>query len=551
MKSSKFTSTPLFPRQALVALLLPLIAEQALSVTIGLADTLMVSSVGEAAVSGVSLVDSFNTLMIQIMSALATGGAVVTSQYIGHQEPKNAKAAAAQILFVLSSFSVLVAAVVIVIIMAYAVPTFSATFASLDLELPLATRMVIAVSDFFGRYGWLVGAFGFYRHRSMQAPVLFKEDGLEHLIADKAEQYTGLRPHFASDRMALDSDFRNPAWGAALYHESQLRLGRFDLSAGLRIDYERTRLCYLSSTDIDCTFGDGRITPFTERGTLHKSFVQLLPKAAAVYRIDDGNSLYASVAKGYKAGGFNTQMFSEVLQNSVMERMGVYWNRHYDIDRVVAYKPEKSWNFEVGSHFAFADGRIRGEATLFYILCRDQQLTVFPEGQTTGRMMTNAGRTRSRGGELSVQALVAHRLDLRLSYGFTHATFAEFRSGNADYAGKRIPYAPRHTAAAVAEYTVSVGRSWLDGIVLSVDGRGVGPIEWNEANSLRQKFYALAGCAIRFEQRHGSLSLWCRNLTQTRYDVFYFESIGNAFLQRGRPREWGVTLTINLQHNER
>ena len=51
--------------------------------------------------------------MIQIMSALATGGAVVTSQYIGHQEPKNAKAAAAQILFVLSSFSVLVAAVVI------------------------------------------------------------------------------------------------------------------------------------------------------------------------------------------------------------------------------------------------------------------------------------------------------------------------------------------------------------------------------------------------------------------------------------------------------
>ena len=97
----------------IILLLLPLIAEQALSVTIGLADTLMVSSVGEAAVSGVSLVDSFNTLMIQIMSALATGGAVVTSQYIGHQEPKNAKAAAAQILFVLSSFSVLVAAVVI------------------------------------------------------------------------------------------------------------------------------------------------------------------------------------------------------------------------------------------------------------------------------------------------------------------------------------------------------------------------------------------------------------------------------------------------------
>ena len=114
MTSTKFETKPLFTRQQLTALLLPLIAEQALSVTIGLADTLMVSSVGEAAVSGVSLVDSFNTLMIQVMSALATGGAVVTSQYIGHREPKNAKAAAAQILFVLASFSLVVAAVVVV-----------------------------------------------------------------------------------------------------------------------------------------------------------------------------------------------------------------------------------------------------------------------------------------------------------------------------------------------------------------------------------------------------------------------------------------------------
>lgn len=114
MTSSKFDSKPLFTRQQLIALLLPLIAEQALSVTIGLADTLMVSSVGEAAVSGVSLVDSFNTLMIQIMSALATGGAVVTSQYIGHREPKNAKATAAQIMLVLSSVSCIVAAIVVV-----------------------------------------------------------------------------------------------------------------------------------------------------------------------------------------------------------------------------------------------------------------------------------------------------------------------------------------------------------------------------------------------------------------------------------------------------
>ena len=91
MSSTKARSAPLFTRQQLIALLLPLIAEQTLNVTIGLADTLMVSSVGEAAVSGVSLVDTFNTLLIQIMSALATGGAVVAAQYLGMEKTAEAK----------------------------------------------------------------------------------------------------------------------------------------------------------------------------------------------------------------------------------------------------------------------------------------------------------------------------------------------------------------------------------------------------------------------------------------------------------------------------
>ena len=65
---------PLFTKRALFTLIWPLLLEQTLSVTMGMADTLMVSGVGEAAVSSVSLVDSLNILIIQILSALATGG---------------------------------------------------------------------------------------------------------------------------------------------------------------------------------------------------------------------------------------------------------------------------------------------------------------------------------------------------------------------------------------------------------------------------------------------------------------------------------------------
>ena len=408
------------------------------------------------------------------------------------------------------------------------------------------TEDIVVRSRGEGRYGWLVGAFGFYRHRSMQAPVLFKEDGLEHLIADKAEQYTGLRPHFASDRMALDSDFRNPAWGAALYHESQLRLGRFDLSAGLRIDYERTRLCYLSSTDIDCTFGDGRITPFTERGTLHKSFVQLLPKAAAVYRIDDGNSLYASVAKGYKAGGFNTQMFSDVLQQEMTAAMG--FGRTYDVDDVVTYEPEQSWNYELGGHFSCMEGAVRGDFALFWIDCRNQQLTVFPEGSTTGRLMTNAGRTRSFGAEAAVRFTPWRNLGIDTSYGYTDARFVRYDDGQEDFGGNRIPYAPQHTFSARAVWTLPTGVAWLGDLVLQAGVRGTGRIWWNEANSLSQPFYALLDASVRLEHARYSIGLWGRNLAGTSYDVFYFKSVGNEFVQCGRPRTLGITLNIHINN---
>lgn len=91
----------LFSRSDLKKLIIPLMIEQTLAISIGLFDTLMVSSCGEAAVSGVSLVDSISVLLIQILSALATGGAVVCSQYIGKKMPERAKLSAGQLMLIM------------------------------------------------------------------------------------------------------------------------------------------------------------------------------------------------------------------------------------------------------------------------------------------------------------------------------------------------------------------------------------------------------------------------------------------------------------------
>ena len=114
-KSDKQTKlkTPLFSNRALTALILPLILEQALAITVGMADTMMISSVGEAAVSGVSLVDMLNMLIFSVLSALATGGCVVISQNLGAGRKEEALKGTKQLLFTVTFFSVLIAVLVI------------------------------------------------------------------------------------------------------------------------------------------------------------------------------------------------------------------------------------------------------------------------------------------------------------------------------------------------------------------------------------------------------------------------------------------------------
>ena len=97
----KDTSQHLYTNTDLRKLLLPIIVEQLLSSLMGTADTMMVSNIGSAAISAVSLVDSINILVIQALAALAAGGAILCAQYLGSHNQKEANQAARQVLFVM------------------------------------------------------------------------------------------------------------------------------------------------------------------------------------------------------------------------------------------------------------------------------------------------------------------------------------------------------------------------------------------------------------------------------------------------------------------
>ncbi len=100
----------LFSNKDLIKLIIPLLIEQALAMAVGMADTIMVAAAGESAVSAVSLVDNINILLINLFSALATGGAVVCGQFIGKKQVKRACFAADQVIL----FTTIVSTIVMV-----------------------------------------------------------------------------------------------------------------------------------------------------------------------------------------------------------------------------------------------------------------------------------------------------------------------------------------------------------------------------------------------------------------------------------------------------
>lgn len=412
-------------------------------------------------------------------------------------------------------------------------------------------------------YDWALGISTFVKSNAMQAPVTFMREGIDELILGNANR--GIQKVFPDDSICISNttlpipsifDLLNA--GAAVYHQSHFHFGNWHINAGVRIDYEHTRMNYLSTADLDYRFtmimSDFEHVHTEIKGTKAANFIQVLPRLAVSYN-DTWGTVYGYAAKGYKAGGFNPQIFSTITQNQVMTDMAADMGMHLDMADprysnvdITAYRPETDWTFELGTHLLPTEG-LKIDVDVFHIQCFDQQVTVFPNGKTTGRMMANAARSRVWGAEAALHYRWQYgdwQGIADASYGFTDARFIQFNDGMGDYAGNVIPYAPRHTTHALVQAGYRIGQPWLYAVAASARVNVIGPVYWNEQNDCRQTPYALLGANITLDWKYAQLELWGRNLTGTQYDVFYFRSMGNDFLQRGKPRELGATVRFEI-----
>lgn len=447
-------------------------------------------------------------------------------------------------------------------------------------------------SDLNKTYSWVLGAFGFYDRRVVDTPVAIKEDGMVamqgHLDTAMERMGAPLRIVYANDRIDLPGIYTKPSKGAALFHQSTINdlfgVEGLSATAGLRFDYEQTAIDFSTESDggdVNLKFQiPNRPMPdiFVEgdtliEGSFSRDFGQLLPKFALKYNYSPTSMIYLSASKGYKTGGYNEQVFSEVLQGALSESImrnamsgmppgmlpgGAPGNGEEgpSLEEMLSYDPETSWTYELGGRYEMLNNKLSLTYALFYSRVNDIQIIKLTRQGTSGRTVENAGKSESKGFELSVKYSPISNLSFYGDYGFANARFKDYQaSEDVNYAGNYIPFAPRHTLSLGAGYVYNFDNgSFIDRFIANVQYTGVGKIYWTESNEdyngqeLYQPFYGLVNGTVAVEKGVFSLELWGKNLLGKDYNSFLFEASDmttgntNSFVQRGYPARIGATL---------
>lgn len=405
--------------------------------------------------------------------------------------------------------------------------------------------------------------------------------------------------------LLFDNNFDTPTLSFALFHQTTLndllRIKGLSLTLGLRLDYEKMWMNYNSVYDFSHKYSlYGLLTPMNMsvnmvpeqefavenmmKDKLSDDYFQLLPRFALKYDFNGGN-VYASISRGYRSGGYNVQNVSELMRSlmtadmmtnvrdvtvpvleqqrmvtpEVKEKIYGILNRMADAGEMnvadaCQYKPESAWNYEVGTHLNFLNGRINLDGSLFLNDVRHLQLSRMTSSGL-GRITINAGRSRTLGTEVAVRARITPSLMVSAGYGYTYATLRNYsdydRDNNLiDCRGNYVPFMPKHTvnldAAYTFRFTDSGEKISLKSLTLGTNYIGAGRIYWTELNDASQKYYSLLGGRVSADFGMLEVQAFARNLTSTHYNTFYFLSMNRGYEQHGKPFQLGVDVRIKL-----
>jgi iron complex outermembrane receptor protein len=342
----------------------------------------------------------------------------------------------------------------------------------------------------------------------------YDQEAVNSLAPFTVSPLLGFAVQQTSPRAALDDT------GLGLYGQGTLTIrDALDVTLGARFDHE-------SKDAMLETFFTPAVAPATLL-VAEESYANVSPQLALAYRVDDRRMLYASVAGGFKAGGFNpaSPAGSE------------------------AYAEEHTWNFEGGVKTTWAGGRVLANASVFFTDWSDLQLNL-PNPQVPAQFyISNVGSAFSRGVELELIARPRSGVDVFSSFGYNHARFADGTSSSGvDVSDNRIPFTPDITFAVGSQLTHDITTR------LTLYGRGEvtasGAYHYDDANTEEQGSYALVN--LRAGVRSGRIfgEGWVRNAFDTRYvpvALAYPGLAPSGFVgEPGRPRTFGISVGVTF-----
>jgi outer membrane receptor protein involved in Fe transport len=362
----------------------------------------------------------------------------------------------------------------------------------------------------FGRLRWLAGAYFLRLGES------------DDLLDTWLDEYAGAGSNL------LHSDYR--AINSALYGSLDAALGqRASLSLGLRAEQRQAH--YQDSADVARQFADQRDNMYG--GNLSWSL-----------RTGARQSLYATLARGYKAGGFN---IGEQIEPS---------QRHF--------APEYLWSIESGLKRASADGSLQWQADLFYM--RRENMQVYSSCQlqqdnpaTFVFYTRNASHGENYGLESQAQWRLNARWQLGGSAGLLHTRYLGYDSQAIACPGASSLALDGRAQSFAPEYQLSASLSYSDpdGLFARLDATATDGFYFAAGQNQVAQAYQLLNLRVGYQRAAWQLSAWTRNLLDRRYAVqgFYFGLVppdfpNQRFIQNGDPRTIGVTLRYQLGHDQ-
>jgi iron complex outermembrane recepter protein len=273
----------------------------------------------------------------------------------------------------------------------------------------------------------------------------------------------------------------------------------FQLSLGGRYDID-------PRTDVTTGFSPGNVPVYLPQKATFREFQ---PKVSLRYLVDPNSSVYVTVARGFRPGGFNAGANAEVQQ---------------------AFPAETTTTYELGTKLSWLDQRLNMSAAVYYTDYKNQQLSLILV--STGAIVQDTytvKRTKIKGAEFELQAVPASGLELSTGLSYTDATIAEF--GNAlsgaqfdpsAYIGKQVPNVMKYTANVAAQYTRPLTAE-LSGVVRT-DLKYNGPMYWEPDNAIRNPPYALVDFSAGVKTDRWDLRLYGKNILDKRYIIQYFQN---------------------------